>query len=346
MFFGLAAFNVALFYILVWFDFIEIIPYIQLELLFGIGPSLYLYTKSVTDPSYKMLKWEIAHFAPVLLEFIYYRTSFYRKGAISLLESPKSISNSVFIIEQWAGVIVTSIYIILALKLLFDYNKWVRNNYSNLNKRTLNWLVNPVITYASFWFLWHALRLGDMFLYAEMYRNVYFYPMFILLSAITCWIGFKGYLKSQIDAIGFSHFDKEKNTKINKVNIQPEIIEKIIQAMEKDKLFLDPDLSMTLFANKLELNSRLLSQTINNELKINFHEFVNRYRVEEFKRRLKATDHRNFTLLGHAFESGFASKSTFNHIFKKHTLSTPKQYYSSLQDSNRIIKSEKMNSDE
>jgi AraC-like DNA-binding protein len=347
IFYGLAAFNVALFYILAWYDLIDIIPYLQIELLFGLGPSLYLYTKSVTDPSFKMSKWDFLHFVPVLIEFIYYRTSFYRMGAISLSEYPQSIYNSIFIVEQWTGTIITSVYIILSVRLLVNFHKWVKNNYSNLNNKMLIWLVNLVMAYALFWFIWHIIRLGDMFIYADAYRNVYFYPMFILLSAITCWIGFKGYVKSQIDAVGFSQVDKGiLLTKTQKQNLSTDIIDKITEAMEKDKLYLDPNFNMSVFSIKLELNSRLISKAINTELKINFLEFVNRYRVEEFKKRLKSPYHHKYTLLGHAFESGFASKSTFNHIFKKHTLTTPKKYYASIHDYYQKIKSEKVNSDE
>ena len=64
---------------------------------------------------------------------------------------------------------------------------------------------------------------------------------------------------------------------------------------------------------------------------MNFHEFVNQYRVVEFIERLKRPDHNRFTIWGHALESGFASKSTFNHIFKKYTGLTPKEYYNRIR---------------
>ena len=50
---------------------------------------------------------------------------------------------------------------------------------------------------------------------------------------------------------------------------------------------------------------------------MNFYEFVNKHRVEEFKQRIQQPDRDQLTLLGHAFDCGFNSKSTFNHIFNK-----------------------------
>jgi AraC-like DNA-binding protein len=342
-FFALTAFNLALFYMLVLLDHTEIIPYVQLELLFGLGPSLYLYTKSVTDPGYKISRLEYFHFLPVVLEFIYYRTSYYRNGTISFTESHRNALNWIFISEQWLGTLTASIYIACSLKLLFNYHIWVKNNYANLHRVTLKWLIKPVIAYASFWVLWHIIRMADLFIYADAYRGFYFYPMFIILSAITCWIGFKGYMKTQIDAIGFIIDNKARNRSLPHQLTTPTATGRLIKdAMEKEKLYLDMDLNMDLFSNKLGLNPKLVSKVINTELNMNFHEFVNQYRVLEFMDRLKQPGHEKLTIWGHALESGFASKSTFNHIFKKYSQLTPKAYYQQIRNDYRVKMSEKM----
>lgn len=345
-FFALTAFNLALFYILVLTGHTEIVPYVQLELLFGLGPSLYLYAKSVTDPGYKMTKLACVHFLPVVLEFIYYRTSFYRSGTISFTEHPHNISNLVFVVEQWSGTISATIYIVCSLKLLFDYHVWVKNNYANLHKRTLKWLMKPVIAYAAFWILWHIIRLADLFIYADAYRDFYFYPMFIILSAITCWIGFKGYIKTQIDVVGFISSNKTKNELLTRNLNLPSATGRLIKdAMEREKLYLDMDLNMIAFSDKVGLNPKLVSKVINSELNMNFHEFVNQYRVLEFMDRLKQPGHEKLTIWGHALESGFASKSTFNHIFKKYSKLTPKTYYQQIRLEIGYKMSEKMISD-
>ncbi len=336
-FFALTAFNLALFYILVLTGHPEIVPYVQLELLFGLGPSLYLYTKSVTDPGYKMSKWAYLHFLPVVLEFIYYRTSFYRSGTISFTEHPHNILNRIFIVEQWSGTISASIYIVCSVKLLFDYHVWVKNNYSNLHRKTLQWLMKPIIAYTTFWILWHIIRLADLFIYTDTYRDFYFYPMFIILSAITCWIGFKGYIKTQIDVVGFIANNKANNEVFtHSPNLLSATARLIKNTMEKEKLYLDMDLNMVTFSDKAGLNPKLVSKVINSELNMNFHEFVNQYRVLEFMDRLKQPGHEKLTIWAHALESGFPSKSTFNHVFKKYSKITPSAYYQQIRVENGI----------
>ena len=50
------------------------------------------------------------------------------------------------------------------------------------------------------------------------------------------------------------------------------------------------------------------------------------YRVREVQRRIAAGDARKVTMLALALDAGFASKSTFNVVFKKHTQQTPSDY--------------------
>lgn len=345
-FFVFTAVNLASFYFLILSDHTNWIPYLQLELLFGLGPSLFLYTKSVTDPNFRIKKWQYLHFLPVVLEFCYYRTFFYRSGAISFTEYPHNLANWIFIFEQWVGTITASVYIIGSVKLLFDYNSWARNNFSNLNGKTLKWLMNPISAYASFWFLWHVIRLTDLFIYADTYREYYFYPMFIILSAITCLIGFKGYVKAQINAVGFITGKKTKGALLNvDSNSLSNTCQLLRDKMEKDKLYLDMDLSLESFSKSIGLNSKLVSKTINAELHINFLEFVNQYRIAEFIIRLKGPGHEKLTIWGHALESGFASKSTFNHTFKKYKKLTPKAYYQQFGNNGLEIMSEILISD-
>jgi len=57
-------------------------------------------------------------------------------------------------------------------------------------------------------------------------------------------------------------------------------------------------------------------------------DFVNSYRVEEFKARAVDPANSNFSILAIALDAGFNSKSSFNQAFKKFTGKTPSQYMS------------------
>jgi AraC-like DNA-binding protein len=99
-----------------------------------------------------------------------------------------------------------------------------------------------------------------------------------------------------------------------------------LKAMEIDKLYLVPDLTLSMLANQLTISAKSISQMLNHELNKNFHDFINEYRVEEVKKRLVDPDYRHFTILAIALDSGFNSKSSFNRVFMKITGMSPKEF--------------------
>jgi AraC-like DNA-binding protein len=53
---------------------------------------------------------------------------------------------------------------------------------------------------------------------------------------------------------------------------------------------------------------------------------VNGYRVEEAKRRLAASKHRQLSLEALGMDCGFSSKTTFNRVFRKMEGCTPGEF--------------------
>jgi AraC-like DNA-binding protein len=101
------------------------------------------------------------------------------------------------------------------------------------------------------------------------------------------------------------------------------------EIMLKDKPFLNPNLTLNDLAILLKTPSHTLSKVIREGYQKNFFDFINSYRIEEFKEYVNQAKYQNYTLLGIAFEVGFNSKTAFNRSFKKMTGQTPSEYYQS-----------------
>jgi AraC-like DNA-binding protein len=69
-----------------------------------------------------------------------------------------------------------------------------------------------------------------------------------------------------------------------------------------------------------------LSEVLNSRIGQTFYDFVNAYRVREVQRRIQAGEARALKILALALDAGFASKSTYNQAFKKHTSQTPSDF--------------------
>lgn len=103
---------------------------------------------------------------------------------------------------------------------------------------------------------------------------------------------------------------------------------KLKQILEKDKLYLDPELSLSKMSALVGVSSKQLSQVVNQIENINYSQFIVKYRVEEAQYLLKKDNYQHYKIAAIAYESGFSSISSFNSAFKKHTGTTAVQYRS------------------
>ncbi len=132
----------------------------------------------------------------------------------------------------------------------------------------------------------------------------------------------------------FGWSDKRFQVEVAK---QPAIVVKnehqaqIQRAIQDQKLYLDPNLTLASLAEELSLSPNVTSRTINAGFGQSFTEYINTYRVAEVKRRIEAGDAVQMTILALALDAGFSSKTTFNRVFKEQVGHTPKVYIKKCQ---------------
>jgi len=102
--------------------------------------------------------------------------------------------------------------------------------------------------------------------------------------------------------------------------------ERLIEVLEKEQLFLNPELRLSDLAEALDIRPYRASEIMNRGLQTTFYDLINGYRVSKAQELLLAPESAQFNLLGIAMESGFKSKSVFNDVFKKLTGKTPSQF--------------------
>jgi YesN/AraC family two-component response regulator len=136
--------------------------------------------------------------------------------------------------------------------------------------------------------------------------------------------------------------ENQTNETENSIDIQYETVEdsnspeiehwkkKIETLIQEEKWYQNSELTLLDLAKKLGTNVSVISKTINQGFQMNFNDCINSYRIKAVKNSLAGGEHKNSTLLGIAFDSGFNSKATFNRAFKKNTGKTPKEYIETL----------------
>ncbi len=114
--------------------------------------------------------------------------------------------------------------------------------------------------------------------------------------------------------------------------VSPWQLEQVRLAMTTQKHYRNPDLTLASLAQSLGLTANQVSRIINTGFNQSFADFVNTHRVNDVKQRMAAGEAEHVTLLGLALDAGFASKSTFNRVFKEMTGFTPKEYEKKSQN--------------
>jgi len=110
-----------------------------------------------------------------------------------------------------------------------------------------------------------------------------------------------------------------------------EIVRRLKEVMDSEKLYLEADLKYSDVASKLGISVRSLSRALNEEMRLTFNDFVNSYRVTEVKK-LMVQNHEIENILTIALNAGFSGKSTFNRVFKQHTGVTPSEFIRDLSN--------------
>ncbi|MBO0322517.1 helix-turn-helix domain-containing protein [Muricauda sp. CAU 1633] len=160
-----------------------------------------------------------------------------------------------------------------------------------------------------------------------------FYLLWIAISIIIYWVGYKGVIELKI-LKQREDLRKHKSEFIQNVRILKSdatsktkiLFDKIIDAIMVEQLFLDSNLSLNTLAEKNNISAGYLSQLFGTYLKESFTDYINQLRIEAFKKMLDNKEYRQYTIEAIALESGFNSKSNFYTVFKKLTSMTPSDY--------------------
>ena len=342
-----------------WYDtqpYRDFLFYMPFQHLFFIGPIIFFYTQSLLNASFRFTKKDALHLLPGILYLIY---------IISIWIYDQFIANDYYFyqdgmdkdFEAWyqnLGLLSMLFYFIISLKYYNNYKKLMYQVASFADDVLFKWIRTYLIAFLVMLILPIVFEIAGFF-YPELksYKGSWWF--FLFFSIVMYYIAVSGYanLVSAKVAFRMSAFDKkplllssgnhdEISIEENTIDIEHEIFtetispeletwkSKIEVLIQEEKLYQNPELTLTDLSKKLETNAALVSKTINQGFKMNFNDFINNYRIEAVKEMFKNGEHKKSTLLGIAYDCGFNSKATFNRAFKKNTQLSPKEFIESI----------------
>lgn len=297
------------------------------------GPFLWFYIKSLTTLKFRFRPIYLLHFVPFIFTIFAINFSMW-----SLPVEQRIISDSQALFKHHLfypiviGLIAISnqAYFIWGLLILRRHNRNVKNYFSQIENLDLKWLkillIGGLISYSSI----SLIYIAD-FAFGWLPYNFMQLMGFAIASLFVLIQGFFGqkqgiiFREDVVKAMDIKLNDEIKQTEPLKSEDEA-FINILLDYMKKDKPYLNPDLSIAVLASELNVSSDYLSGILNGKLNRNFFDFVNKYRIEEFKTACKDPKNAKYTLISIAYDCGFNSKATFNRVFKAETGLTPGEY--------------------
>jgi len=316
------------------------VPFLQ-------GPFLYFYVDTLTAPRTRVPKSYAWHLLPAAA-FVTYQL-FVRNPAGAAAHGHQVYVHlfDISTLTNVALLVSVPAYAVVSLLLLRRFRRRARDTFSTLDRINLDWLRYLVGAMVGVWLvilaIFVAMKSTD--------RGTGFGHL--LLAPVTLFVyvtGFLGFKQTTVFSSVLLTTAREAGrpetapsaapepaaepepagSKYRKSGLSEDRVlrtrDRLRDFMEREKPYLDDQLTLPQVASGLGVSVNHLAQVINEACGMNFHDFVNRYRVEEVQRMLQDPGNDAYSLLAVGLECGFGSKSSFNRIFKGVTGTTPSRY--------------------
>ncbi len=295
--------------------------YAMLDLSWVHGALLYFYTRALTTPDFSLLRRDWVHFVPLVLQIG--SSVFVRLQNLYWDGTRESLSW----LGYWGYVVWMNnptIYVVASILIVYYAHRSEKllvavDEDLEIKADRQKWIRRILRSFKFYFLLVLAILIVDLLVVRVAKGNTYFYftrfyyyPFFLGLAVLTYWIGMEGFARRDQEGLvrrkRLSSPEKERLLQIAKA---------LEHAMEKEKLFTNPELSINRLAEHLDVKPYLVSRCLSEIKDTKFSDYVNGFRIREVQRLLGDPENKKYTLLSLALEAGFNSKSSFNRAVKK-----------------------------
>lgn len=213
------------------------------------------------------------------------------------------------------------------------YQTKAHNKLANFNPTTFKWLWCFVLIGLTIWCLKAALSFAPSLPMAILHLSDMMIVAFIYFIAMAQWRNPQLFTVNQLSEDETKSDEKVLDSGDDSrgaldASTRAQLFNAVKEQIEADDLYRDSELTLASLAEATGLSTHHLSEVLNQYEGKNFYQFINSYRISHVCERLK--EDTASKIIDIALDAGFASKSTFNAIFKKFTGSTPSQYRRAL----------------
>jgi len=281
------------------------------QLLFG--PLVYGYVRSLVMP--ETLRSRIRPAIVTLSAFVLITSFFILAGMHPFFAGP---ARRVIDALAWVAALAYLFhYLAKTHRMVRAHQKTVRDEFSDSRGVDLSWVRVFVVVFIIVELLW------ALFLIWVIHGNPsphFGYVNVFITSLVVYGLGFRALLQKR--DVKLPSAEKYGRSAFCSGELG-ELRERLDGVMARERPWLDGELNLQDLAERAGMSRNALTETLNRACGMNFYDYVNSWRVDEFKRRVALPESDSLTILAIAFDAGFNSKGTFNAAFLKSAGMTP-----------------------
>lgn len=304
-----------------------------LVLLLILPPAVFYYVAAkTTELTSATMQWRdiVLPIAAGVVMIGYWLQPAHAKTAMFIAgELPAGILTSTLVLATFllifCWVASSCIYLVATLKRLRTYRSRLRSLYSNLDDHELRWLD---------WFVASLIILWIVAAFSFVAENTGFERFVVeelVYGLIACFLlfimAFASIVPPQADTNEGAGSGGVSDAKYARSALTAghaeQLALRIREAMEKDALYLDPNLSLQKLSRHTGALPNQISQTLNEQIGSTFFDYIAHHRIEAAKPLLREG---TASTLSVSLDVGFNSRSTFYKAFKRETGMTPKAF--------------------
>jgi AraC-like DNA-binding protein len=307
------------------------------------GPLIYLYAVTAADRTRRLAWPDALHFVPFLMVVLAGLPIYLLSGAekVAFFHRLESGDRPPLLMVADPLKLVSGVaYTVITILFLRRHVDRVKESYSSLERVNLRWLLWLGAAMAAIWLLAVGFQVLESADIVRIERGDDFISLGIAI--VVYGSGYMGLRQPEI----FRYETAEHPVPVLEARPEPALApeppryersgltdqealrlkERLTAVMDSERPWQNSELTLADLAARLSTSPHKLSEVLNSQLGQTFYDIVNGYRVREVQRRIAAGEAERVTMLALALDAGFASKSTFNLVFKKHTGQTPSDF--------------------
>ena len=289
------------------------------------GTTLFLFTKSAIAKS-TVTRRDYIHYIPGIIYFgcILFYFIIPSDLIISQRIETGELQRVIYACHAF-GLIVNMMYWIASIRLFLRFRESLKNELSYALKT--KFLFNFHIVIGVGLLIWLVLFTISIVGYDMTERNAR--PVIWLAMAfVILFIAYYGLMTPEVFKLNvLEPSQKYTQSKLSMADLD-QLKKQLDQLMIEKKPYLNNKLLKAELAEMLGTSNPELARLLNENIGMNFFEYVNYYRIKEFVALANTEKAQQFTFFGLAQEAGFNSKTTFNKSFKKLMRVSPTEYFS------------------